>query len=245
MKLTNWFSSSGHYRIIHADPPWRFKNWSMKELVERGEKWARKNGRSPYPVMTTDDICKMPVEKIADKNSLLYLWGTWPKLLDALQVMDAWGFTFTTQAFTWVKQNPSGIGWHFGCGYYTHGNTEFVLIGKRGKGVKRVDKGVSSLIVYPRCQHSAKPPTARDRIERLHGDVSRVELFARQPVNGWDVWGNEVEIISPKLAPLADYIAPPYEVIVDEDEYQSSETPAVLSGMPPAAYEPGEQMALV
>ena len=29
------------YKIIYADPPWRFKNWSMNELAKRGEKWAR------------------------------------------------------------------------------------------------------------------------------------------------------------------------------------------------------------
>lgn len=230
------------FRIISADPPWRFKNWSMSQLTQRGEKWARRNGRSPYPVMTTEDICKIPVWEIAAEDSLLYLWATWPKMIDALQVMASWGFEYITQAFTWIKQNPSGRGWHFGLGYYTHGNSEVVLIGKRGKGVKRVDKGISSLVIYPRGEHSRKPPTIARRIERLHGDVPRVELFARCPVAGWSVWGNEVEP-SPGTEPLWNYIAPPYEATIDEDEYQG--LPVQESSMPPSAYEPGEQMLLV
>ena len=40
--------------------------------------------------------------------------------------------------------------------------------------------------------HSKKPDEVRHRIERLMGDVPRVELFARQYSPGWDVWGNQV-----------------------------------------------------
>lgn len=231
-----------HYRIIHADPPWRFKNWSMEELAKRGEKWARRNGRSPYPVMSTEDICNLPIREISAKNSLLYLWATWPKMLDALAVMETWGFQYITKAFDWIKLNPSGVGFHFGTGYYTHGNTEIVLIGKRGQGVKRIDKGVSSIFIYPRGLHSRKPPTVRDRIVRLHGDVPRVELFARQQFAGWDCWGNEVEP-SPNTAALEPYIAPPYEAIVDEDEW-AGYSPLRDWPMSPEAYQPGEQMVL-
>ncbi|KKL88739.1 hypothetical protein LCGC14_1921650 [marine sediment metagenome] len=63
------------YQIIYADPPWRFKNWSMSELAKRGEKWARKNGRSPYDVMNNEDIYKLPIQQIADKNCILFLWA--------------------------------------------------------------------------------------------------------------------------------------------------------------------------
>lgn len=233
------------YRIIYADPPWRFKNWSMSQLSERGEKWARKNGRSPYPVMTTDDICKLPVQEIADKDSLLYLWATGPKMLDAEMVCKAWGFNIVTHfGFVWVKQNPSGIGWHFGLGYYTHANVENVIIARRGKGVPRIDKGVSQLVFYPRGEHSAKPPTVAGRIERLHGDVvERVELFARKEVEGWDCWGNEVNC-SYGTERLWDYLAPPYEAVIDEDEYFGLPS-TIESNMPVDSYEIGEQMILI
>ncbi len=106
------------YSILFPDCPWRFKNWSMKELTERGEKWARRNGRSPYPVMTTEDICRLPIGDIAAKHSVLLLWATAPKMEDAFTVIKAWGFRYVTRGFTWVKLNPSGIGWHFGLGYH-------------------------------------------------------------------------------------------------------------------------------
>ena len=42
-------------------------------------------------------------------------------------------------------------------------------------------------------RHSKKPDVVKDRIVELCGDVPRIELFARQATEGWDVWGNEVE----------------------------------------------------
>lgn len=90
----------------------------MKELAKRGEKWARKNGRSPYPVMATPDIAALPVADLAAKDCALFLWATYPKLKDAFEVMEGWGFEYKTVAFTWVKVNPSGVGFHFGLGYW-------------------------------------------------------------------------------------------------------------------------------
>jgi len=183
---------SGKFNIILADPPWRFKNWSMKELAQRGEKWARRNGRSPYDVMTTDDIAALPVADITAKNAILMLWATYPKLADALQVIQAWKFEFKTVAFTWVKLNKSGSGFKFGLGYHTRGNCELCLLATRGKGLRRVDNAVPNLLIAPIRDHSQKPDEAIDRIERLYGDVPRIELFARQENPGWVVLGNEV-----------------------------------------------------
>lgn len=207
------------YKAIYLDPPWRFKNWSIGELSKRGEKWARRNGRSPYPVMSPDDLKKLPIGDLGHKNSLMFMWATYPKLEEALELMTIYGYKFTTVGFTWVKFNPSGVGWHFGLGYYTHGNPEIVLLGKRGNGVKRVDKGIPNLITWPRGQHSAKPPIVAEAIVSLLGDVPRCELFARRQVEGWDCWGNEVPF-NPSFGELNDFLAPPYEAIVDEDEYQ-------------------------
>lgn len=229
------------YQLIYPDPSWRFQNWSMSELTQRGEKWARRNGRSPYPVMSTDDICKLPVGDLADKNSLLLMWATSPKIADgtADKVMKAWGFRPVTIGFTWLKLNPSGVGWHSGLGYHTHQNAEFVFIAKRGKGLPRRAKDVSSVVIYPRGQHSRKPPIVRERIERLYGPVSRIELFARQRFEGWDAWGNEVDC-SPGAGPLMDYIAPPYEAIIDEDEFNGLPVVDTLQ----TYFSYGEQMPL-
>lgn len=186
------------FNIIYADPPWRFKNWSMKELAERGEKWARRNGRSPYDVMATSDICALPVSSLAASDSILLMWATYPKLEDALQVIKAWGFTYKTVAFSWLKLNPSGRGFKMGLGYHTRGNVEPCLLATRGDGLRRVDRAVmqviieeSDCLIAPVGEHSQKPAEARHRIERLYGDVPRIELFGRQRVPGWSVWGNQ------------------------------------------------------
>lgn len=180
---------SGKYAAIYADPAWRFKNWSMKELAVRGEKWARRNGRSPYSVMDTADICQLPVSNLAARDCVLFLWATYPKLPDALQVMEAWGFTFKSVAFTWVKKNPKGSGWHFGLGYWTCGNPEICLLGTRGRP-RRVCNSVANLVVSPRRDHSRKPDEVYDRIERLVPGPY-IELFARQTRPGWTSWGDQ------------------------------------------------------
>ncbi len=141
--------------------------------------------------MATADICKIPVQQWAAKDCVLLLWTTFPKLKDGLQVVEAWGFTYKTVAFSWAKLNPSGNGYHFGLGYWTHGNVEVCLLATRGKP-KRVRKDVGQLIVAPRGEHSAKPHETYDRIERLL-EGPYLELFARPPVRpGWTQWGLEL-----------------------------------------------------
>lgn len=164
----------------------------MAELATRGEKWARRNGRSPYDVMDTDAIGALPVKEIAARDCVLFLWATYPKLQDALRVVEAWGFTYKTVAHTWVKQNPSGRGWHFGLGYWTRGNPEICLLATRGKP-KRLDNSVANLIISPRRDHSRKPDQIYPCIERLVVGPY-CELFARGPARpGWQAWGDEAE----------------------------------------------------
>lgn len=189
------------YNIILADPPWRFKNWSMSELAKRGEKWARKNGRSPYDVMNNEDIYNLPVKDITDKNCILFLWATYPKLQEALETVKMWGFQYKTVAFTWVKQNKKTDGFHFGLGYWTRGNPEICLLATKGK-IKRISKGVANLQVSRLREHSQKPDIIADRIIELVGDLPRIELFARQKKEGWDVWGNETDKFNNEEKPL-------------------------------------------
>jgi len=173
------------YQIIYADPPWKFKVWCF----DTG------SGRSPdqyYPTMELEDICALPVQEIADKNCILFLWGTWPKLTEALQVINAWGFKYKTSAFVWGKQNPKDRKFMCGLGYWTRKATEFVLLATKGSP-KRMDKSVREFIASPRREHSRKPDEIRCRIVKLMGDIPRIELFAREKTEGWDVWGNEVE----------------------------------------------------
>jgi len=155
--------------------------------------------------MTTADICALPIPSVAAADSILFLWATYPMLPDALRVMAAWGFTFKTVAFTWVKQNPSGTGFHFGLGYWTRANPEICLIGIKGRPC-RVSKAVPNLIISPRREHSRKPDEIRERIIELCGDVPRLELFARQKAPGWSVWGNEVPCDISLNAPVKHHL---------------------------------------
>ena len=141
--------------------------------------------------MSIDELCALPVERLAEKDCLLFLWATFPQLPEALQLIKAWGFTFKTVAFVWLKRNKKSPTWFYGLGYWTRGNAEICLLAKRGKP-KRRSASVHQFIISPVEEHSKKPDVTRDKIVELAGDLSRVELFARQKTPGWDVWGNEV-----------------------------------------------------
>ena len=170
------------YSIIYADPPWSYNDPKGNDP---------KMGGITYPTMSDNEICDLPVSGIAGTDCALFLWATMPKLKEALQVIDAWGFRYTTCAFTWVKLNPNGEGIYSGLGHWTNGNAELCLFAKKGTP-KRQAKNVKQIVMSPRSRHSAKPPEVRDRIVSLMGDVPRIELFAREECAGWDCWGNEV-----------------------------------------------------
>lgn len=172
------------YPVILADPPWAFKAWSDKGMDRSAEKH--------YPTMSLEDIKALPVADLAAQDSVLFLWATFPMLREALAVVEAWGFTYKTVAFTWVKENRKSPGLFWGLGYWTRANAEVCLLATRGSP-KRQSAFVHQVIVSPVERHSKKPDEVRDRIVSLMGDVPHVELFARQQTPGWDVWGNEVE----------------------------------------------------
>jgi len=172
------------YKIIYADPPWAYKTYSKKGQGRSAE--------SHYPTMSIEDIKALPVADLADKDCALFMWATFPCLQEAFQVLEAWGFTYKTIAFVWVKQNRLSDSLFWGMGYWTRANAELCILATKGHP-KRVNSGVHQVIISHIEQHSKKPDEARDRIVQLMGDLPRIELFARQSPEGWDVWGNEVE----------------------------------------------------
>ncbi len=173
------------YQLIYADPPWHFR--------VRSEKGEGRSAKNHYPVMSLHDIASLPISKIAAENSVLLIWAIDPMLDVAFDVIKAWNFRFKTVGFYWVKQNVKSPGFFTGLGYYTRANPEQCLLATRGAGLKRTDRSVPRLIVAPRGRHSEKPAEAYSRIERLFGNVSRVELFARCRRTGWDAFGNQVQ----------------------------------------------------
>ena len=172
------------YSVIYADPPWSYRTWSKKG-----------NGRSAeshYPTMSLNDICVLPVADIADKDCALFLWATFPNLHEAFEVIKAWGFEYKTVAFCWVKRNKKSPSWFVGLGHWTRANAEICLLATRGKP-QRISKSVRQIVDTPIERHSKKPDEVRNRIVELMGDVPRIELFAREQSQGWDVFGNEIE----------------------------------------------------
>ena len=137
------------------------------------------------------DICNLPVKDISADNSVLLMWVIDPMLDLAFDVIEAWCFQYKTVGFTWAKTNKTNMGMFTGLGYWTRGNPEMCLLATKGKP-KRVSKSVAQLVIDQRREHSRKPDRIRDNIVKLCGDLPRIELFARQRVEGWDCWGNEV-----------------------------------------------------
>jgi len=135
--------------------------------------------------MPIEDICSFPVIDLAAKDSVLALWAISPMLPDALRVMESWGFRYKTVLFVWVKGR-------IGLGYYTRAGAELCLLGTRGGLLSRIDRGVPQVIHAKPREHSRKPDEAAERLERLFGDIPRIELFARAKRPGWEVWGDEL-----------------------------------------------------
>ena len=142
--------------------------------------------------MTMEEIKALPIKDLADKNCVLFLWVTFPYLEEQIKLFKHWGFEYKTLGFSWLKQNQKDKKLFFGVGYYAKSNCEVCLMGIKGK-MKPISNKVSSAILAPRREHSRKPDEVRERIVELFGDLPRIELFARQKVNGWDSWGNEVK----------------------------------------------------
>lgn len=175
----------GKYTLIYADPP-----WSYRDKANDGERGAGHK----YQTMTVQDICRLPVWDLAAESCLLAMWWVPTQPMEALKVMDAWGFRLMTmKGFTWHKTNKHKGNSAIGMGHMTRANSEDCLFAVRGKLPERIDASICQHITAPRMDHSAKPPVIRDKLVQLLGDVQRIELFARNGVDGWGAWGNECD----------------------------------------------------
>lgn len=172
----------GQYGLIYADPPWSFRTYTDAETT--------KAPRSHYPVMDLDAIKALPVAALAAPNSALVMWAVAPMLDQALDVIKTWGFKFKSGG-SWAKQSSTGAKWHMGTGYWFRSASEFYLFATRGNP-KVVARDVRNLVVAPVREHSRKPDQLRQDLERMFPAVPRLELFARQIVPGWTVWGNDL-----------------------------------------------------
>ena len=164
----------GHYRVIYADPPWEYGNTMPDYFHEQ---------RDHYKLLTAKEIAAMPVKDIAEDNAVLFLWVTSPILEEGFEVIKAWGFEYKA-SFVWdkVKHNM---------GHYNSVRHEFLLVCTRGSCTPETLKLYDSVVSIERTEHSVKPAEFRQMIDSLYPSGNRIELFARESVDGWDIYGNE------------------------------------------------------
>lgn len=169
----------GPFELIYADPPWRMP----------GSATSSRAVENHYPTMPLEEI-KAIEPPVAD-DALLFLWGVNSMTPEALELMDAWGFSYVTN-FAWCKDK-------WGLGAYNRCQHELLHLGRRGKVAPPATKHrQSSVIIARRGRHSEKPALVYELIEAMYPRASKLELFARRSRPGWTAWGNQAECGRPQ-----------------------------------------------
>lgn len=178
---------AGKFRVIYADPPWKYGD--ERAGLEKADTAAA----GQYPTMATSKICEFTdhagrhVSDLAHDDAVLFMWATFPLLVDALDVVKAWGFHYKT-AFVWDKQRSNIGNYHNAC-------AELLMICTRGSCPIEIDTRPKQVQSIARERHSAKPEEFRALIDSLYPSGPRVELFRRgEAPAGWVIWGNESEV---------------------------------------------------
>ncbi len=168
---------AGPFSVILADPPWRFQSNSAAR--------PGRNARRHYDCMALPDICAMPVADIAARDALLLMWVTVPFAELAFDVVKAWGFRYKSQ-LVWPKES-------IGTGYWARNRHEIVYICRRGQFPCRTALFPDSIIPGAQREHSRKPEWVHDMVDRMYMDLTKLEMFARRPREGWTVWGDQTD----------------------------------------------------
>ncbi len=173
--LNDSILQNDNYRIIYADPPWSYGN---DRTFFGGDQISH------YPNMSIEQLCEMPIKNITEDNAILFIWVTSPVLEESFIVINSWGFKYKS-SFIWdkIKHNM---------GYYNSVRHEFLLICTKGSCTPENVKLFDSVVSIERTEHSVKPEFFREIIDTLYPNGKRIELFARNKKEGWEVFGNEI-----------------------------------------------------
>jgi N6-adenosine-specific RNA methylase IME4 len=191
-----------HYRAIAIDPPTHFKcrtalqvqNWNSRRDVEKH-----------YATMSFDELAALPLWDLAHPDGChLFSWTSGPHLPKACELIENWGFKYSSKAFTWVKLRRlldpdqfrlrTEFDLHVGLGLTTRKGTEDVLLGRRGD-CRRISKSVREVILAPVREHSRKPDEFYGRVQQYCAGPY-LDLFAREQRPGWDCWGDQANMFS-------------------------------------------------
>lgn len=166
------------YQIIYADPPWPIK-WLNSNTISGFKKL-------PYQTMPIAEMCNLPIQSIANDGAKCFIWTTNAFLPEGLGLLKAWGFQYE-KLWTWCKGT--------GAGGHPRNATEHIIEGTNGflKSISPHEKATNNWFIAKRGEHSQKPKIAREMIEKFYPNTTKIELFAREKTEGWDVWGNEIE----------------------------------------------------
>jgi N6-adenosine-specific RNA methylase IME4 len=177
------FVGAEKFGTVLADPPWRFTNRTGKMAPEHRR-------LSRYSTMELDEIMELPVAQLVLPQSHLYLWVPNALVLEGLEVMRRWGFTYKTN-LVWYKVRKDGGPDGRGVGFYFRNVTEMVLFGVRGSlRTREAGRRQTNIIVSQKRGHSRKPDQLYSIIEQCSPEPY-LELFARSGRDRWSQWGNE------------------------------------------------------
>ena len=181
---------SFRYNLIMSDPPWQF------EL--RSKKGEDKSAQNQYECMTIDEIRAMPVDRIAAKDCMLWLWATNPMMPEALKTLEAWGFEYVTMG-SWAKKTkpkPLKCGhdrpgkYRWGTGYVLRSTNEPFLIGRMGNPqIKPIQSGFDGIA----REHSRKPEECYPLAEKFVPKAWRLDMFSRETRPDWDSFGDQFD----------------------------------------------------
>ncbi len=171
---------SRKYTLIYADPPWAYRDKAADG--DRGAGFK-------YPVMNVLDICRLPVWELAAEDCLLAMWWVPTQPVEALKVMEAWGFRLMTMKGFTAQDEQAQREQCDRHGPYDPGEQRRLPVCRARKLPARMDASICQHVTAPRTENSRKPDVIREKLVQLLGDVPRIELFARQSSHGFDVWG--------------------------------------------------------
>lgn len=200
------------YQFGIIDPPFEYDNKQTNDPKRAG---------IVYPTLSMKELSEIPIGKAFEKDSLLVIWTTYPKLMNVYDgditvanMIRSWNFEPVTVLLTWIKINKKGLAvyedtdllaydqYRTGTGYYTNSNAEVAIVARRGKSLERVEKNVKQLLFAPIGIHSAKPQEQYNRYDRLwhikEKGIKAIEIFARKdnpPPSYYDATGLDFDSI--------------------------------------------------
>jgi len=178
------------YNIIYADPPWKFNSGELFKEYAQVKKFD--SIEKHYKTLNKKELQQLKIKEITHNDCVLFMWFTDAHFIEAIELCKSWGFEYKTIAFVWEKRSKHNK-LISNLGSWTLKNYELCLLATKGKMMKyKKINNIKQQVIAERTKHSRKPDIVRNNIEKLFGDIPRIELFARETAVGWDSWGNEV-----------------------------------------------------